>query len=96
MFQKGSRYEKTRLFIPASDGSKVFEGIRPRNIDPAAGVIEHMVKAGDRPDLLAGHYYNDPRMWWRIVDANPEVFFGLDMFLEDMEGQILLIPKARD
>jgi len=96
MFQKNSRYAAARLFDPVPDGETVFEGIRPRTIGPAVGAIEHVVKTGDRLDLLAGHYYNDNRLWWRIVDANPAYLFGGDMLLEDMEGQIILIPKARE
>jgi hypothetical protein len=96
MFQKSSRYAKTLLFDPTPDGKTVFEGIRPRLIGQAIGVIEHVVKTGERLDLLAGHYYNDNRLWWRIVDANPTYLFGGDMLLEDMHGQIILIPKARE
>ncbi|MFZ7127173.1 MAG: hypothetical protein ACOWWM_13550 [Desulfobacterales bacterium] len=96
MFQKGSRYENTALFQPTADGRTVFEGVRPRTIGPAPGVIEHTVRTGDRLDLLAGHYYNDDRLWWRIVDANPTVVLGGDMVLSAMEGEIILIPKARE
>jgi nucleoid-associated protein YgaU len=96
MFKKGSRYEKARIFEPRDDGTKVFEGIRPREIGAATGVIEHAVKAGDRLNLLARHYYNNDRLWWRIVDANPEFLYGGDMVLEEMAGQIILVPKVRE
>lgn len=96
MLQKGSRYAKSRAFDPAPDGETVFEGIRPRDIETATGVIEHVIQAGDRLDLLAGHYYNDDRLWWRIVDANSEFLFGGDMVLDAMAGQVVLIPKARE
>lgn len=96
MFQKGSRYEKNGRFTPSSDGTAIFAGIRPRAIGPASGVVEHVVKAGDRLDLLARHYYNDDRLWWRIVDANPDFLCGGDMMLEAMEGRVILIPKAKE
>jgi hypothetical protein len=96
MFQKGSRYEKSVRFAPSPDGTIPFEGIRPRAIGPATGVVEHPVKAGDRLDLLARHYYNDDRLWWRIVDANPDFLCGCDMVLESMEGLVILIPKAKE
>ena len=35
-------------------------------------MLEHTQTEGDRPDLLAGHYYEADRYWWRIVDANPD------------------------
>ncbi|MEA5115249.1 MAG: hypothetical protein VB050_14610 [Geobacteraceae bacterium] len=96
MFQKGSRYEKCAKFTPDSDSAVVFAGVRPRSIGPATGVVEHVVKAGDRLDLLARHYYNDDRLWWRIVDANPDFLYAGDMVLEEMEGRVILIPKAKE
>lgn len=96
MFKKGSRYDQNKLFDPNPAGETVFEGVRPRPIEPAAGVVEHTVTMGERLDLLAGHYYNDPRLWWRIVDANPDILFGGDVFLDDMAGQTIVIPKARN
>ena len=96
MLKKGSRYDKTHLFESKEDGTDVFDGIRPREIDPATGVVQHTIKAGDRLDLLARHYYNDDRLWWRIVDANPEFLYGGDVALEAMEGRIILIPKVRE
>ncbi len=96
MFNKGSRYEKAKTFDPILDGTAVFKGIRPRETGSSAGVIEHVVKAGDRLDLLAGHYYNNDRLWWRIADANPDFLFPGDMVLENMAGKILLIPRARE
>jgi hypothetical protein len=30
----------------------------------------HLVRAGDRIDVLAAHYLGDPELLWRIVDAN--------------------------
>jgi hypothetical protein len=32
----------------------------------------HTIEDGDRLDHLANKYYNQPRTWWRICDANPE------------------------
>ena len=96
MFQKGSRYEKSVRFAPSPDGTIPFEGIRPRAIGPATGVVEHPVKAGDRLDLLARHYYNDDRLWWRIADANPEFAHAAMMLAEDQVGRIILIPRARE
>ncbi|MFL6201379.1 MAG: LysM peptidoglycan-binding domain-containing protein [Thermoanaerobaculia bacterium] len=109
MFLKGSRYEQARAFV-SEDGSTPFPGVRPREIAPAPAVLEHTVQAGDRLDRLARHYYNDDRLWWRIVDANPEVFYGGDLLrekadalpvangtltLERMVGRPILIPRAK-
>ena len=96
MLVKKSRYRDALSFEPLSDGSEVFSGLRSRRIGIATGVIQHEVQASDRLDQLARNYYNDDRLWWRIVDANPEFVFGGDMILDRMEGQVILIPKARD
>ncbi len=96
MILKGSRYENSRQFDPPEEGGEAFQGIRAREIGDAEGVIEHEIQAGDRLDLLARHYYNDSRLWWRIVDANPHFVFGDDLIGEGREGEQLLIPKARD
>ena len=95
MFLKGSRYEKSRPFTTATAGRDTFPGVRPRAVETPPGVIEHAVRAGDRLDLLARHYYNDDRLWWRIVDANPEILCGGDLLAEEMEGQVILIPGGR-
>ena len=96
MLVKKSRYRDARTFEPLSDGSEVFSGLRSRRIGPATGVIEHEVQASDRLDQLARNYYNDDRLWWRIVDANPEYTFGTDMLGEDMAGLVILIPKLKE
>lgn len=95
MFFKGSRYEVARPFTPASGGQEVFAGVRPREVATLPGAVEHVIRAGDRLDLLARHYYNDDRLWWRIVDANPEVLFAGDMLAPGTEGQVILIPAGR-
>lgn len=95
MFLKGSRYENAKTFEADEDGSR-FPGVRPRAIGTATGVVEHVVKSGDRLDLLARHYYNDDRLWWRIADANPEFIHGAMLLAEDQVGQIILIPRARE
>jgi len=95
MFTRKSRYATARPFI-AVDGEEPFAGVRPRTIGGATGVIEHTVEQGDRLDLLAKHYYNDDRLWWRIIDANPELLHGADATATEMEGLVLLIPALRE
>ena len=96
MLVKKSRYRDARTFDPLSDDSEVFPGLRARRIGSATGVIEHEVQASDRLDQLARNYYNADRLWWRIVDANPEFTFGPDMLGEEMAGQVILIPKLKE
>jgi nucleoid-associated protein YgaU len=101
MFLKGSRYEAARAFV-SEDGTAPFPGVRAREIAPAPPVLEHTVQAGDRLDRLARHYYNDDRLWWRIVDANPEFFYGADLLREKADqlqvsyGKPACAPEDRD
>lgn len=97
MLVKKSRYRNARAFESSgADREPVFNGIRPRDIGAATGMLEHTVEAGQRLDQLARHYYNDDRLWWRIADANPEFMLGLELLGSDLEGQVLLIPKVRE
>jgi hypothetical protein len=96
MLVKKSRYRDARTFEPLADGTTVFPGLRARDIGPATGMIEHEVSASDRLDQLARNYYNDDRLWWRIVDANPGFVFGPDMLGEEMAGRVILIPKIKE
>lgn len=93
---RNSRYQDARRFAPDERGLVRCKGTRPREIGPALGVIEHVIREGDRLDLLAGHYYNDARLWWRILDANPDLQCGADISLPGRIGEIILIPKAKD
>ena len=92
MLVKKSRYKDARFFQPPG----VFPGIRAREIGAALGVVEHEIQVGDRLDQLARHYYNDDRLWWRIMDANPDIVFGQDVLDTDLAGQVILIPKAKE
>jgi hypothetical protein len=52
---------------------------------------DHVVGAGERPDLLAQRYFGDPSQWWRIADANPV----LDPDeLTDEAGHVIAVPLA--
>jgi nucleoid-associated protein YgaU len=96
MIEKGSRYEGAEEFTGENDKEPVFGGIRPRKIVPAAGVLEYIVKEGDRLDLLSLHYYNNTRRWWRILDANPQIIFGADLMLSEYIGETILIPRSTE
>ncbi len=97
MIRKGSRYEKVKQFSEDASRKFSFQGTRAREIPRTAGILEHVVKEGERLDLLALHYYNDVHKWWRILDANPELLFGGDIesgSLNGLVGETILIPRA--
>lgn len=76
MLQRKSRYSKAKLLTEQENG---FRGVRARDIDIAAGRVEHTITETDRLDLLAEHYYRENRCWWRILDANPGYLYSQDM-----------------
>jgi hypothetical protein len=43
-----------------------------RSFPEVTGIFFHTIEDSDRLDHLANKYYNRPRKWWRICDANPE------------------------
>ncbi|MEK6210032.1 MAG: hypothetical protein AABM64_06620 [Pseudomonadota bacterium] len=92
MITKSSRYEKAVQFRTEPTDPRPFRGIRPRAIGPARGVLEHSLREGERHDWLAAHYYNEQRLWWRILDANPDVLYAGDLARRDAADP-LLIPR---
>lgn len=96
MIGKGSRYEDSQEFAGVNGKEPVFGGIRPRKINPAAGVLEYVVQEGDRLDLLSLDFYNNSRRWWRILDANPQIIFGADLMLSEYIGETILIPRSKE
>lgn len=54
--------------------------------------LEHIVKSGERPDLLAAQLFGDPELYWRIADANAVT----DPFeLTDTLGARVAIPAVQ-
>ncbi len=81
MLLKDSRYASARRFAPREGGSLPFKGLRPRPIGTATPVVEHVLQTGERFDGLGQHYFNDPRLWWRILDANADVLCAAELEL---------------
>jgi hypothetical protein len=95
MITPGSRYETAVPFTQEEGATPVFQGLRPRAIGPARPVLEHTVREGERHDAFAALFYNEPRLWWRILDANPDVLYAGDL-LEREAADPLLIPRAAE
>jgi len=96
-----SRYKDAKTFAAEPGMPPPFQGIRPRDIAPATGVVEYQLKQWDRIDNLSFNYYNDVDLWWRILDANPEVLCAVDLFIdpetqEEAAEKTLLIPGASE
>lgn len=92
-FKRGSRYEQTPYYQGDGLGRSQFRGTRTRRITSLQGVLEHTIEAGQRLDLLALHYYNDDRKWWRILDANPHILNADEVLSAEYEGETIVIPR---
>lgn len=93
MFFKGSRYKDILEYRAVDEEGLAYRIKSIRWIPKTQGRFMHTVTQSDRIDLLAYKYYGDPKKWWLICDANPEVFFPLDLLEEP--GKRIIIPPNR-
>ena len=60
---------------------------------PSPGVVSaftyYTVGQGERFDTIAAMIYGQPTLWWRIADANPEVWYPDNL----VAGSIIRIPS---
>jgi nucleoid-associated protein YgaU len=91
MFFSNSRYLKVRDYTVRDAAGRSVTVKRARPFTARSGNFLYQVKQGDRLDLLANTFYRDPRLWWRIAEANPDVMYPDDL-LEP--GRQLVIPPA--
>jgi hypothetical protein len=89
MFLKGSRYEKVGDAQYTDPKGRVLLYKRIRFIPDIHAIFNHLVKLGDRTDLLAYAYYRDPLKFWHIADAN-DVMQAEELTIEP--GKRILIP----
>jgi hypothetical protein len=89
MFFRGSRYEVVAEAELITANGRVIRYKRVRFITEVSGGLPCQVASGDRLDLIAYRYYQDPEQFWRICDAN------LALRPEDLTaepGRLLVIP----
>jgi hypothetical protein len=74
VFARGSRYEEVPDRVHELPGGRqaTYKALR---IIPAPSTVFdlHIVRSGDRLDLLADRYLGDPEAFWRICDENAAV-----------------------
>lgn len=73
MFDRDSRYAKLPLkALTDAQGRSVSYVARRIIPDNPRLVAQVKVQSGDRIDILAHRVYGEPRLYWRIADANPD------------------------
>lgn len=73
MIFPGSRYQNTgQTLVTQADGSQVAALITPL---PRPALVQGYFRrmTGQRLDLIANQYLNDPTTFWRLCDANNSV-----------------------
>lgn len=73
MVFKNSRYRKIPDEVTLDSKGRLLTSKSFRPQPEVTGTFLHTIADGDRLDHLAYKYYNQPRKWWRICDANPEI-----------------------
>ena len=82
-------------------GRQYYKYIKYPEIDVSVDDVYMISKVGDRVDSIAYNFYNDPDLWWVIVQANPnklkrDTYFmppgiqlrvpiNIDIIIEDFE-----------
>ncbi len=94
MTTRPSRYDTTPPFSPPL--SETFGGIQARRVSVPPGVVEHVVQRGESFQSIAFHYYGDTRLWYWILDANPQLMSAssLSQRAKDDDPLIIVIPAA--
>jgi len=92
MIFKGSRYTKIEVITPTNSGGASPRVLALRPTDVAPGAVEHVVAEGERLDQLANRYFGEPKKYWLILDANPEVLNPLELLVV---GRRIKIPRNR-
>lgn len=86
-----NRYSNIPTMLKTGKG-RVYESVLLPNIDATDSDIVVMTVQGDRLDLLANEYYQDPSMWWVIALKNDMTEVDLSM----KEGIVLRIPSRNE
>ena len=93
MFFSGSRYQRVQDATWSDEAGTTLTLKRTREPVTTQAALTYQVRTGDRLDALAQKFYHDPRKWWLIADANPDVL-TLEQLLEP--GMQLVIPRDRN
>lgn len=65
------RYSRTKI-VKNPEGKRYYDTRRYPEVPRSNNDLYVITTIGDRYDLLANQYYQDPSLWWVISTANPE------------------------
>jgi hypothetical protein len=85
----GSRYEQApRRIVEGPGGPIACLDLRLIRTPPPR--LRHVVRDGERTDLVASRHFDDPERYWRICDAQPLLW---PEELVATPGRTILIPS---
>lgn len=90
MIYEGSRYQGGNVETLADRNGQFQVGVQRPVYTVSAATRQVVVAAGTRLDMLAAREWGDPRLWWAIADANPDLVWFDDL----PAGTVLRIPSA--
>lgn len=70
MFDPKSRYVKAETYVVKDARGREVTVVAPPPPPDQVQLGIHLLKQGERPDLLAAKYLNDPAGYWRIAEQN--------------------------
>lgn len=88
MIFTGSRLEGCKLLYD-HDNDMTHIAYIDLDVPSNEGDLVYKFKIGDRLDLLANRFYNDPQKGWMILQANPEYTNACEIKV----GDNLVIPQ---
>jgi hypothetical protein len=73
VFAPNSRYAKMATYTVTQADGRVVTAVKTPLPSPQSPIGYHLRIEGDRLDLLAARYLNDPTWFWKLCDANGSV-----------------------
>jgi hypothetical protein len=97
MFSRISRYRTLPDVVTTDARGRTVSSRALRLLPRVSGTFLHTVEGVDRLDHLAFKYYQQPRSWWRICDANPEFMAPQALLCKEpiVTARFPLAPRAK-
>jgi hypothetical protein len=70
MFDQKSRYAQAETYVVTDARGRIVRVVASPPPPEQVQLGIHLLKQGERPDLLAAKYLNDPAGYWRIAEEN--------------------------
>lgn len=90
MIERSSRYFDGPLYQAAHKYTGAYNIVVDRKVPKVISVkyFQYTWAYGDSLALISARYLRNPKFWWKIIEANPEI---LDPFSIEA-GQVIRVP----